>query len=88
MGQASRLSMRMTGRMPVPPAISQLRGLLRSARNDRTRVLLNYPDFQSTHLTNSFNSTLEDLNSLIAAVGSGLPRATEITKILDSAIFK
>lgn len=32
--QASRLSMRMTGRMPVPPSIPKAWRLLRSARND------------------------------------------------------
>ena len=37
-GQASRLSIRMTGRMPVPPAIPEARRLLRSARNDASSM--------------------------------------------------
>ena len=36
----------------------------------------------------SEKTTLVDLNSLIAAAGSGLPRATEMTRILDSEPFK
>ncbi len=32
--QASRLSIKMTGKMPVPPAIPEAARLFRSARND------------------------------------------------------
>jgi hypothetical protein len=44
--------------------------------------------FHSIHLTNSFNSALEDLNSLMGAFVSGFPRAMEITKILDSGMLR